>query len=337
LAAGKVPAFMKISNETKVGLLTIVALAMLILGFNYLKGKDIFNSTTKISAIFEKLGPLEKSNLVKVNGVSIGTVYDIQPTDKNISSVKVTISLTKDVNIPVNSVAYISPGLVGSSTIVIEKGNATAYLNNGDTLQTRQDNGLFGDISSEVQPTLIKIRSSLDSLNKVFGNINRLFDEGAKTNLQHTIANLNAATSSLNRMVDQNGPLAASLNNVSAITANLKKNNDSISAILSNTRKFTDNLSKLNLQRTMDTLESAIVGLWSIVKKIDSKDGTLGALINDKQLYNKLHDAVLSAEILLDDLRAHPKRYVNFSVFGRKDKGGALSSPAAKDTVPRKP
>src|SRR5688572_15496300 len=175
---------MKISNETKVGLMTIVALVMLILGFNFLKGKDIFNRTTKIYAIFEKLGPLEKSNLVKVNGVSIGTVYDIEPTDENVSSIKVTISLTRNVNIHANSVAYISPGLVGASTIIIEKGTATEYLKNGDIIKTRLDNGLFGDISSEISPTLVKIRSSLDSLNRVFSNINRLFDETAKNNLQ---------------------------------------------------------------------------------------------------------------------------------------------------------
>jgi phospholipid/cholesterol/gamma-HCH transport system substrate-binding protein len=328
---------MKISNETKVGLLTIVALAMLILGFNFLKGKDLFNSTAKIYAVFDKLGPLEKSNLVKINGVSIGTVYDIQPTDANITSVKVTISLTKDVNIPSNSVAYISPGLVGSSTVIVEKGDATTYLKDGDKLQTRQDKGLIGDISSEVSPTLVKIRSSLDSLNVVFGNINRLFDAGAKTNLQQTIANLNAASGSLKTLLDaQRGPLATSINNVSAITDNLRKNNDSISAILGNTRRFTDNLSKLNLQRTMDSLEGAITGLKGIVNRIGSKNGSLGALINDKALYNKLYDTILSAEILLDDLRTHPKRYVNFSVFGRKDKGGALSSPAIKDSVPVK-
>src|SRR6185503_1545103 len=111
------------------------------------KGKDIFNSSTKIHAIFDKLGPLEKSNLVKINGVSIGTVYDIEPTDKDISRVDVTISLSRKINIPKNSVAYISPGLVGSSTIVIEKGAATEFLGNGDTLSTRLDNGIFGDLS----------------------------------------------------------------------------------------------------------------------------------------------------------------------------------------------
>jgi phospholipid/cholesterol/gamma-HCH transport system substrate-binding protein len=327
---------MKINNETKVGILSIIALALLLLGFNYLKGKDIFNSTTKIHAIFDKLGPLEKSNLVKINGVSIGTVYDIEPTDKDISSVNVTIALSRDINIPANSVAYISPGLVGSSTIIIEKGDAKTYLKNGDNLNTRQDNGIFGDLSSQVSPTLVKIRTSLDSLNAVFTNINKLFDAGAKANLQQTIANLNAASNSLNKLLDvQHGPLANTLGNVNSITDNLKKNNDSISAIVSNTKRFTQRLSSLELEQTMDTLQSAVSRMKSAIDKMSSKDGTLGALINDRTLYNKLHDAVLSAEILIDDLRAHPKRYVNISVFGKKDKGGALTSPVLKDTVPK--
>jgi phospholipid/cholesterol/gamma-HCH transport system substrate-binding protein len=327
---------MKINNETKVGLLSILALALLLLGFNFLKGKDIFNSSTKIHAIFDKLGPLEKSNLVKINGVSIGTVYDIEPTDRDISRVDVTISLSRDINIPTNSVAYISPGLVGSSTIIIEKGDAKTYLKSGDILNTRQDNGIFGDLSSQVSPTLVKIRSSLDSLNAVFTNINKLFDAGAKANLQQTIANLNMASSSLNKLMDvQRGPLATTLGNVNDITANFKKNNDSITAILSNTRKFTQRLSALELEQTMDTLQVAISRMKSAIAKISSPDGTLGALINDRGLYNKIHDVVLSAEILLDDLRAHPKRYVNISVFGKKDKGGALTSPSVKDSLPK--
>lgn len=327
---------MKINNETKVGLLSILALALLLLGFNFLKGKDLFNSSTKIHAMFDKLGPLEKSNLVKINGVSIGTVYDIEPTDKDISRVDVTISLSRKINIPTNSVAYISPGLVGSSTIIIEKGDAKEFLSNGDTLSTRIDNGIFGDLSSQVSPTLVKIRSSLDSLNAVFTNINRLFDAGAKTNLQQTIANLNMASNNLNKLMDlQHGPLSNTLGNVNAITENFKKNNDSITAILSNTKKFTQRLSALELEQTMDTLQVAISRMKAAISKISSPDGTLGALINDRGLYNKIHDVVLSAEILLDDLRAHPKRYVNFSVFGKKDKGGALNSPSVKDTVPK--
>src|SRR5215510_4377752 len=111
---------MKISNETKVGLLTIAALTVLIIGFNFLKGKDLFNRTKKIYAVFGKLGSLARSNEVKINGYTVGTVYAFEPTDKNLTGIKVTISLTEDVNIPANSVAFISAGLIGSSNITIE-------------------------------------------------------------------------------------------------------------------------------------------------------------------------------------------------------------------------
>ena len=183
---------MTINHETKVGILTIVALAMLILGFNFLKGKDVFNNSKKIYAIFPKLGSLTKSNEVKINGLTIGTVYDLQEVDKNVSGIKVTISLTRDVNIPVNSVAYISANVVGigSASIIIEKGDATTYLKDGDVLNTRIDEGLFGGLTSEVSPTLTKIRNSLDTVNKVLSNVNTIFDAGAKRNLQTTIATL---------------------------------------------------------------------------------------------------------------------------------------------------
>lgn len=329
---------MKINKETKVGILTLVALGLLIAGFNFLKGRDVFNRTKKIYAVFDKLGALAKSNEVKINGLTIGAVYDMEETDKNVSGIKVTISLSRDINIPSNSVAYISAPIagLGSSTILIEKGDATTYLKDGDVINTRIDEGLLGGLTAEVSPTLAKIRNALDSLNRVFGNINKLFDSQTKGNLQATIANLHTATSSLNQLMDsKNGPVAQTLDNVNSITGNFRKNNDSITAIINNTKRFTDQLSAMDLKQTMDTLQAAIVTLKSTIGKMSSSEGSLGALINDRQLYNKLTDVLLSSEILLDDLRTHPKRYVNFSIFGKKDKGGALTSPSKKDTIPQ--
>ncbi|MGZ8557172.1 MAG: MlaD family protein [Chitinophagaceae bacterium] len=329
---------MKIRNEIKVGILTVVALVLLIVGFNFLKGKDLFNNEPKIYAVFSKLGSLAKSNEVKINGLTVGSVYSMEEVDKNVSGIKVTIRLTRDVNIPSNSVAFITAPLggLGSATIIIEKGDATTYLKDGDMLSTRIDEGLFGGLSAEVAPTLSKLRNSLDSLNKVFGNFNLLLDAGSKNNLQQTIANLTLASHSLNKLLDpKTSALSATLNNVSDITANLKKNNENITAIVSNTKQFTDQLSKLNLQQTMDELQSAITTLKASMNKIASKEGSLGALINDRQLYNKLNDAVLSAEILMDDIRKNPKRYVNISVFGGKDKKGPITSPGIKDSIPK--
>ncbi len=327
---------MKISNETKVGVLTISALTILILGFNFLKGKNLFSKTRKIYAVFNDLGTLEKSNEVKINGLPIGSVYDKRERDKNVSAIVITISLTRDVNIPDNSVAYIGSSLVGASFIVIEKGNSTTYMKLGDTLKTRAEGGILGDIKAQINPTLVKVRGVLDSLTSTLSGVNGIFNSEAKNHLIQTMANLNRASSSLSGLLDnQSGALAKTLNNAEAVTANLKNNSESINASINNAKKVTDKLAALELQPTIDSLNAMISQMKSAVAKISSKEGTIGALINDKSLYNKLNDAILSAEILIDDLRAHPKRYVNLSIFGRKDKGGALTSPSVKDTIPK--
>lgn len=327
---------MKISNETKVGILTIIALTGLILGFNFLKGKDLFNRSKKIYAIFDNLGALSKSNEVKINGLTIGTVYDLEEVDKNVSGIRVTINLSKDINIPDNSVAHISAPLagLGSSVILIDKGNSTNYLKDGDQLKTRVDTDMFSGLSSEVAPTLSKIRNSLDSLNVVFSNINRLFNTEAKGNIQDIIVNLKTASGSLAKMMNsENSDLAKTLRNASTITESLAKNNDSIAAIISSTKRFTAKLSQLELQETMDTLQLALSRLKSAISKISSNEGTLGALINDKKLYNKLNDVALGMELLLDDIRVHPKRYTGNIIFNRKDRTGPLTSPSKKDSA----
>jgi phospholipid/cholesterol/gamma-HCH transport system substrate-binding protein len=327
---------MKISNETKVGILTITALVLLILGFNFLKGKDVFNRTTKIYAVFQDLGPLSKSNEVKINGYVIGKVYDLEAMDKDITGIVATINLTEEVNIPKNSQAYISSPLIGASFISIEKGNSDVLLTPGDTLNTRSDTGLLDDVKAQLKPTLDKVREGIDSLKMVFSSLNRLLNSEAKNNLQQSLANLNQATSSLNGLLNtQTGALARTLNNMEDITANFRRNNDSITATISNARIFSEKLSRIDLQHTMDSVEAMVSQLKATIAKVSSSDGTLGALINDKKLYNKLHDVILAAEILLDDLRYNPKRYVNLSVFGRKDRDGPITSPAKKDSIPK--
>lgn len=327
---------MKISNETKVGVLTIVSLTLLILGFNFLKGNDIFKKSKKIYAVFKDLGSLSKSNEVKINGYVIGTVYAIDVIDKDMSGIVATINLTQDVHIPRNSKALISTPLVGASFISIEKGDDTVFLRPGDTLTTRVDVGILDDVKAQLTPTVGKVRNTLDTLNLVLANLNSILNHEAKAHIQQTLANLNQASAALNGLLDnQTGSLAKTLNNAEAVTANLKNNADNINATLGNARKASEKLAALDLQSTIDSVQQMINGLKATVARFNSSDGTLGALLNDRTLYNRLSNVILSAEILMDDMRAHPKRYVNFSIFGRKDKGGALTSPSVKDSVPK--
>ena len=219
------PIQMKINNETKVGILTIVALTILILGFNFLKGKNLFDKSKKIYAVFQDMGSLEKSNEVKINGLPIGSVFDKREIDKDVSAIIITINLTRDINIPDNSVAYIGSGLVGASFIIIEKGDSKTFLKLGDTLKTREVKGIMSEVTAQINPTLVKVRTVLDSLTQTIMGVNGLLNSDAKDNLRQTFANLNRASSALNGLLDnQTGALAKTLNNAETITEDFKKN-----------------------------------------------------------------------------------------------------------------
>ncbi len=329
---------MKISNETKVGVLTITALTLLILGFNFLKGKDLFKKNRKIYAVFNDLGGLSKSNEVKINGYVIGTVYGIDKKDADLSGFVATINLTEEVNIPVNSKAIITSPLVGSYYISIEKGDSSVFLKVGDTLGSKKDIGILDDVKAQLTPTLTKVRNTLDSLNSVFGSVNGVLNGEAKNNLQQTLANFNRASSSLTSLIQtQSTTISKTLTNAEELTASLKSNADDIKATIANAKKASENFAAIDIQPTINNLNETVTQMKQLVAKLKSNDGTLGALLNDKTLYNKINDAILSAEILMDDLRKNPKRYVNLSVFGRKDKTGPITSPLAKDTTHKQP
>ncbi|MBI1341852.1 MAG: MCE family protein [Terrimonas sp.] len=325
---------MKISNETKVGILVIVGLTLLILGFNFLKGNDLINRQTKLYAVFSDLGSIQKSNPVKINGLEVGSVYDFKEIDKELTGIIITINMKRDVNIPVNSVATIESELLGTGYIDIKKGTGNEYLHNGDTLQTDKIASLLSSVTAQVNPTLGKMRESLDSLKMVMSSVNKIFDPNTKGNIQSIISNLMLSSASLQELLNtQTGALAQSLNNVSAITGNLKNNNDKVDSVLQNVQVATRKMADLDLAGTLEQVKTTIAQFKDVVGKIDSKDGSLGLLMNDKQLYINLNNTLVSLETLLDDVRVHPKRYVNVSVFGKKDKSGPLSSPTAKDSV----
>jgi phospholipid/cholesterol/gamma-HCH transport system substrate-binding protein len=326
---------MKISNETKVGALTVLALALLFIGFNYLKGRDVFSNSKKIYAVFTDLGSLEKSNEVKINGLPVGTVYEKREKDKDVSAIVVTIQLTRDINIPKNSVAFISSSLVGSSFIVIERGNSSELLQDEDTINTRLETGILGDVKAQLDPTISSVRNILDSLKKTLSGVNQLLDTENRNNLKQTMANLNTASASLNTLLNsESGSLARTLQNTENFTAGLKESNQDIRSTLTNTKKLSEQLAEVPLKATVDSLQQLIGSLKNTLQAINSGEGTLGALVQDRGLYEQLQQTVLSAEILMDDLRTHPKRYVQVSVFGKKEKSGPLTAPSKKTTTP---
>jgi phospholipid/cholesterol/gamma-HCH transport system substrate-binding protein len=296
---------MQVSNETKVGALTVIAVTLLILGFNFLKGKTILKKSNVLYARFPDVGALEPANQVKIKGYRIGNVYKIDKLDKNVSEVVVTINLLDEINIPANSVAVINSSLTGNSSI--------------------------SKLSNSIDPVMANVKQAVDSLKLLLGNVNSMFDENTKSNLRHTIANLKTTSDNLSVMLNsKNGALAKTLTNVEAFTSNLNTNNEKLNTTIDNFKTTSQKLSELQLQETVANLNNSITQLQGILQKANSKDGSLGLLIHDPKLYNNLQNTTRSLNILLDDFKLHPKRYINVSVFGgKKDKTEPLKAPLA--------
>lgn len=330
---------MKISNETKVGTVAVVAIVLLILGFNFLKGKQLFSKSTILYAKFENVQGLANSNQVVINGLQIGTVYDIAPT-KDMHQILVTLNITKDINIPTNSVAIIKSSLLGTTTLDIKLGSATTYLKPKDTVITEVNFGLLNDVLKKVDPVLYQVTNAVSSIDTFLKNLNTIVDPRAKNNIGATLENLKLLTTSLTvssaslqeLLNTQTGTLAKTLNNLSSVTGNLASNNDKISGVLTNLDKTATNLSQLNLQKTLDSLDATINNLKFLVGKLDKNDGTIGLLLNDPSLYKNLASTANKLNLLIDDIRVNPKRYVNISILGKKNTSAPLQLPLP-DTV----
>ncbi len=330
---------MKISNETKIGSLTAISIVLLVLGFNFLKGNTFFDKSHNLFAKYTNVQGLAASNPVVINGLQVGTVYSIT-TDKNMKEILVNMNLTKDVNIPTNSVAIIKPSLLGVTSVEIKLGDAQAYIAKNGYITTEATAGIFNDVLSKVDPILYQVTKAVTSIDSVLMSVNHILDPAAKNNLGAMLANLNTtsanlvgASSSLTKLLNtETGALTGTLNNLNSFTANLDKNNGKITNLVGNLDKTATNLSNLDLQQTLNTLNGTIGDLKSTIGKLNSPTGTAGLLLNDTKLYNNLTATANKLNLLIDDLKTNPKRYVNISVFGKKNSSPGLTVPLP-DTV----
>lgn len=326
---------MKVSNETKVGALAAVSITLLILGFNYLKGKNIFSKAkTEIYAVFDKVDGLNVANPVTINGLQIGKVYEMHEKDKALTGIVVTINLTKDVDIPKGSYASISSDLLGATTLTITKGDGKELMQNGDTLLTQNNAGLIEGLKASLNPALVNVNGAVKSLDSLLKVVGSYFDPATKNNFHAIIANLTKSSANLQILLDaQTGSLAKALGNVNSFTANLAKNNSTIDTTLNNLSKATGKFANMKLDETLGSLQGAVTELKGLMAKANSKDGSIGLLLNDPKLYRNLESTTYKLNILLDDFRTHPKRYVNVSVFGKKDKSDPLTAPLQDDSA----
>lgn len=326
---------MKISNETKVGALTAISITMLILGFNFLKGKNLFTKKATMYVTFKQVKGLNIGDAIKINGLRVGSVEGMEAMDADISAVAVSYHLTREINIPVDSYGSIDLPPLGATAINITLGKEKKYLNDGDTLRGMESQGMIDDLKATLTPTVDNINKTLATLDQTIRNIGNTFDEQAQQNIGKTLRELTLTTARLNMLLEPGkGSLAKTMDNVNGFTANLRNNNDSITAVVNNLTKATRDIAEADLNHTIHTLDNAAQQLNGILGDIRNGKGSLGKLASNEDLYKNLNSTANSLNVLLQDLRLHPKRYVNISVFGKKDKTGPLMS-ALPDSLPK--
>ncbi len=313
---------MKYSNEIKVGLLTLVALTVLILGFNFLRGSDLFAHTNQYYSIYDKVDGLTVSKPVMVNGFQIGRVSEMKLLQNG--QIMVRFDVEQNYTVPANTNAKLeSSDILGNKTIVFVLGNSHDVAKSGDTLASSTEKSL----SETVAPLQVKTEKLLSRIDSLLGTVNAVVNPRFQKNVDRSInsvANTLELLETFAKNVNGQTPkIDGILKDVQSMTDNLKNNNANISAVITNFRTLSDKAAKADFASTLNNMNASVQQLNGVMQKINSGKGSLGELINDKQLYTNLTSSSENLNRLMIDLKANPKRYVSFSVFGGRSKKAA--------------
>ncbi|MGF7216887.1 phospholipid/cholesterol/gamma-HCH transport system substrate-binding protein [Spirosoma lacussanchae] len=321
---------MKLSQEVKVGLLAVVSLMMLYFGFEFLKGSDFFSNNRTYQVIYDNVDGLTSSNPVRINGLSVGQVKSIDILQDQGNKLLVTVELKNDIRVTQGSQAILADdGLLGGKSIRLVVKPGTPQLEEGGQLVATKETGLTALIREKTLPVLNNVDSLTYQLNRVVAQ----FDQTGVV-LNKTLASANAAVGTLDLTIAENrAGLRTTLANVNRLSASLIETERQLKPILAKADTFADSLQGLQLKQTLGSVNKTVDNLQRILGDINKGRGSLGKLASDEQLYRNVNATTASLEKLLTDLRENPKRYVHFSLFGRKDKTGAATGTQPASTT----
>lgn len=315
---------MKYKKEIGIGLIFILAIALFIWGFSFLKGFNLFKEQRVLYAVYDQVSGLSKANPVSINGLKVGQVSDIYFEPGYSGNIIVEITVETQIPIPKNSVALIySSDLMGSKAINLQMGTDSLFVKNGDTLGTKVEASLKEAVNQQIQPLKAKAEELIISIDSVVTVIKQIFNEQARKNLtsslasvEKTFANLENASYNLDQMIAaEKIRFGEIMGNLESITTTISENEENIDNILSNFSTISDSLAKAEIPRTFANINRVVNEVAVVVEKIENGEGTIGLLVNDDKLYKDLQESAEQLHLLLEDLRVNPKRYVRFSLF----------------------
>ena len=294
---------MKIKKETKIGLTGAIALVLLFLGINFLKGAKLFSTQNTYYIRFSNAKALSKNSTVYADGYDVGRVSNILYDYNRPGQVLVAIEVDRGLRIPRGSSARLDEAVLGGCTLnLLLTTNLTDAYHPGDTIQGSDANGLLSkaaDMMPQIEQTVARVDSLLASLNRL---VESPHVQAILQNTEEVTAHLNQSSQQLNSLLK---------NDVPQMTSTFNRAGENVVTL-------TENLNQLQLQATLDSVNTAVGSLHKLLTQAQDPDGTLGRMMNDPTLYNNLNHTIQSADSLVTDLKTNPKRYVHFSVFGKK-------------------
>ncbi|NTW33780.1 MAG: MCE family protein [Bacteroidetes bacterium] len=328
----------KLKREVKIGILVVASIAFLFWGINFLKGKNFLTGGRTFYAIFNQVNGLTEANIVVVNGLKVGLVTDISFIDTK-GRILVEMKIDEDVKIANNSIAKIfNPDVIGSRVIEIKLGNNKTLAMDGDTLKSEEQLSILDEVSIQMLPFKVKAEKMMASIDTVISVIQYVFNESTRDNLMHsfesiknTITNLESTTYNIDTLVStQRFRLSQIISNVENITSVFKNNNAKLNNIITNFSSISDSLARIKFASTINKADKILASFSEITEKINKGDGSLGLLINNDSLYIGLQKSSKEMNLLLEDLRLNPQRYVHLSVFGKNLDKNKYKAPAEK-------
>jgi phospholipid/cholesterol/gamma-HCH transport system substrate-binding protein len=317
----------KLSKEIKTGIVVVLAIALFIYGFNFLKGRDIFSTSLDLYARYSHLDGLTSNNTVQLNGFKIGTVRDIRYDRASNQLVVHFIVTDNNVRITKGSSAMIfSDGLLGNKALAITMAQNSAEVEDGDTLLGNIEGSFKDAVNEQLMPLKNKVESLVSSIDSVVTVFQTVLNKDARDDLvasfesiRNSLRNFEHTSKTLDTMVtSERKTFSQILANIQAISSNLAANNEPLTRAINNFANISDSLARSNLKQTVDNAKLVLARTSEVMDKINRGEGTLGMLINDKKLYTDLEKTSKDLDELLVDIKKYPGRYL--SLFGRKDK-----------------
>ena len=304
---------MKLSKEIKAAIFVLTSIILFIFGFNYLKGTSLIDRQKTLYAVYDEVDGLLVGANVMINGLSIGNVTELEFL-KNSTKILVTLKVKDELNFSSKSTASIyETGVLGGLAISIEPlFDRESIVQTGDTLRSSVRPGLTELINRQIEPLSRQLQSTITSVDSIFSGASSVLNKQTQLNIKESIEVLTSAINSINNsayiiegtLTEKNDKISKSIDNIESISENLSK--------------VTKELNEFGLSNVLVDLKESTEGINSVIQNLNSESSSLGKLINKDELYENLNSSIISLNNLIDDINENPKKYVHFSIFGRK-------------------